>query len=133
MLDTNVLSSLMKDPDGAVSQQIEKVGERSICCSVIVACELRYGAEKKNSAELKRRVDAILSAIPVIPLTQPVDKAYAVIRAELTSAGQPIGPNDLLIAAHALSEEMTLVTVNLREFQQVRALSVEDWELRRGK
>ena len=123
MLDTNILSSLMKNPDGAVSKKIEKAGERSI----IVACELRYGAEKKQSDALTRRVDTILAAIPVIPLTQPVDRAYGLLRATLNSAGQPIGPNDLLIAAHALTENLTLVTANLKEFQRVRALSVENW------
>ena len=123
MLDTNILSSLMKNPDGVVSKKIEKAGERSI----IVACELRYGAEKKQSDALTRRVDTILAAIPVIPLTQPVDRAYGLLRATLNSAGQPIGPNDLLIAAHALTENLTLVTANLKEFQRVRALSVENW------
>ena len=127
MLDTNIFSSLLKNPDGAVSKKIEKAGERSICCSIIVACELRYGAEKKQSDALTRRVDTILAAMPVIPLTQPVDRAYGLLRATLNSAGQPIGPNDMLIAAHALTENLTLVTANLKEFQRVRALSVENW------
>lgn len=128
MLDTNMLSGLMKNPEGSIAHRIEQVGERSICCSIIVAAELRYGAEKKQSEALTRRVDAILAAIPVLPLTHPIDRHYATIRAELSNTGQPIGPNDLLIAAHALSEEKTLVTAKLKEFQRVRALSVESWE-----
>lgn len=128
MLDTNVLSALMKNPDGTVAKRIESVGERSICCSIVVAAELRYGAEKKQSSALHRRVETILSAIPVLPLATSVDKYYASIRAELTRQGTPIGPNDLWIAAHALSEQMSLVTANLKEFQRVRSLSVESWE-----
>jgi tRNA(fMet)-specific endonuclease VapC len=128
MLDTNVLSALMKNPDGTVAKRIESVGERSICCSIVVAAELRYGAEKKQSIALHRRVETILSAIPVLPLATSVDKYYASIRAELTRQGTPIGPNDLWIAAHALSEQMSLVTANLKEFQRVRSLSVESWE-----
>ena len=129
MLDTNVLSSLMRDPDGEIASRIKAVGEHSICCSIVVAAELRYGAEEKQSSELTRRVDATLSAIHILPLSSPVDRIYARIRAELASIGTPIGPNDLFIAAHALAEQLTLVTANEKEFRRISALSVENWEL----
>ena len=128
MLDTNVLSSLMRDPGAAIAKQVETVGEDSICISVIVASELRYGASKKRSDALTRRVDAVLSTIDILPLSPPVDKIYADIRAELTARGTPIGPNDLFIAAHALTEQLTLVTANESEFKRVPSLPVINWE-----
>ena len=128
MLDTNVISALMRDPDGGIADRVEAAGEQSICCSIVVASELRYGAAKKGSEALTRRVDAALSALNILPLSEPVDRIYARIRTELTVAGTPIGPNDLFIAAHALSERLTLVTANVNEFRRVSALSVENWE-----
>lgn len=128
MLDTNVLSGLMSNPHGSIAERIEAVGEASICCSVIVAAELRYGAAKKGSEKLSKRVDAALSALPILPLNQPVDTIYATVRSELAKAGTPIGPNDLVIAAHALAEDLTLVTANVREFNRVSGLRVENWE-----
>jgi len=78
----------------------------------IAMSRYRHSYWLSQSKQLTRRVDAILSALPVIPLTQPLDRAYATIRSQLTNIGKPIGPNDLLIAAHALCEELTLVTAN---------------------
>ncbi len=128
MLDTNVLSGLMKDPNGSIAKRIEAVGEDSICCSIVVASELRYGAAKKGSDALSQRVDAILAAVSVLPLSEPVDRVYAQIRSDLAKAGTPIGPNDLFIAAHALAEQLTVVTANVSEFQRVSSLPVENWE-----
>jgi len=127
MLDTNVISNLMMKPDGSVASKIEKVGEGSVCCSIVVAGELRYGAEKKGSEKLTRHIEAVLAAIPVLTLNAPVDKTYGFIRNELTAAGRLIGPNDLWIAAHAITENLILVTDNEKEFQRVPSLSVENW------
>ena len=127
MLDTNVISSLMSEPNGRVAAKIEKVGEGCICCSIIVAGELRYGAEKKGSEKLSRYIEAVLAAIPVLTLNTPVDKTYGTIRHTLTSAGTLIGPNDLWIAAHAITESLILVTDNEKEFQRIPSLSVENW------
>jgi len=127
MLDTNVISSLMAEPHGRVAAKIEKVGEGSVCCSVVVAGELRYGAEKKGSEKLSRHIDAVLAAIPVHTLDAAVDKTYGTIRHELTATGKLIGPNDLWIAAHAITENLILVTDNDKEFQRVASLSVENW------
>ena len=127
LLDTNVLSALVRDPQGPVASRIAAVGESAICTSIVVAAELRFGAEKSGSTKLKRRVDAILSALEVLPLEAPVDRHYATLRWALTRRGEPIGPNDMLIAAHALCQGLTVVTANVGEFSRVPGLSVENW------
>ena len=75
LLDTNVLSALVRDPQGPVSTRIAAVGESAICASIVVAAELRFGAEKSGSTKLDDRVDAILSALEVLPLETPADAA----------------------------------------------------------
>jgi len=127
MLDTDLLSDLIRHPQGTVASRIQSVGEDSICTSIIVAAELRFGAEKSGSAKLAARIDLILSALEVLPLEPPADRHYGQIRQQLTRQGTPIGPNDLLIAAHALALDVTVVTANTREFSRVPGLSVENW------
>jgi tRNA(fMet)-specific endonuclease VapC len=108
-------------------QRIARVGESAVCVNIVVACELRFGAAKKQSEALSRRVEQLLSAIPVLPLESGVDEEYAEIRRYLEMTGQPIGPNDLLIAAHARALGMVLVTDNVRKFERVPGLRVENW------
>lgn len=127
LLDTNMLSDLVKQPAGRVAAQIAKVGEDSICTSIVAAAELRYGAEKSQSKAIADRVDLVLSAIEVLTLELPADQHYAHIRHHLTRRGTPIGPNDLLIAAHALAESLTVVTANTSEFERVPGLALENW------
>ncbi|MFN8644507.1 MAG: type II toxin-antitoxin system VapC family toxin [Candidatus Binatia bacterium] len=127
LLDTNVLSHLLRHPGGAVRERITVVGEEAVCTSIIVACELRYGAAKKGSSPLATRVDEILSVIEVLPIDHGVDIKYGEIRTTLEKAGTPIGANDYLIAAHALATDLTLVTENVGEFSRVPGLAVENW------
>ena len=127
ILDTNILSDLVRHPAGMVRDRIATVGEESVCVSIVVAAELRFGAAKKNSKRLTQQVEAILSALPVLPIESPVDEHYADIRTALEVAGNPIGPNDLLIAAHARALGLTLVTHNLAEFSRVAGLTLESW------
>ena len=127
LLDTNVLSALVHDPQGPVASRIAAVGESAIRTSIVVAAELRFGAEKSGSTKLSDRVDAILSALEVLPLEAPVDRHYATLRRALGRRGKPIGPNDMLIAAHALCQGLTVVTANVGEFSRVPGLSVENW------
>ena len=127
LLDTNILSDLIRHPDGLVAQRVEQVGQKEIFTSIIVAAELRYGCAKKGSAKLLERVQGLLETIPVLSLDMPTDAQYGLIRAELEAAGQPIGMNDLLIASHALALGLTLVTDNTSEFSRVRGLKVENW------
>ena len=100
LLDTNIVSDLVRNPQGRVAQRIGAVGEAQICTSVIVAAELRYGAAKRGSPRLT---------------------------AQLEQAGQPIGGNDLLIAAQALALGLTMVTDNEREFGRIGELACENW------
>mgnify|MGYP006278860011 FL=1 len=127
MLDTNIVSELVRRPQGLVTDRIAKEGEESVCTSIVVAAELRFGAKKKGSARLARQLEAVLSAIPVLPLEKPADEQYARLRHALEKAGTPIGPNDMLIAAHALSQNLAIVTANRREFSRVAGLAVENW------
>jgi tRNA(fMet)-specific endonuclease VapC len=127
LLDTNILSDLVRNPGGEVATRITKVGENSVCTSIVVAAELRYGALKSTSEKLAERIDLILSALEILPLEAPADREYAALRRHLTRQGTPIGPNDLLIAAQALAQDLTVVTGNVREFSRVPGLKVENW------
>ncbi len=127
LLDTNIISDLVRRPRGLVANRIAEVGEDSICTSVIVAAELRYGAEKSGSKQLAERIDLLLSALEILPLEPPVDRRYGELRHHLARQGTPIGPNDLLIAAHALAADLVLVTANTSEFGRVPSLRAENW------
>ena len=127
LLDTNILSELVRRPRGRVAHCLAREGEYSVCTNVVVAAELRFGALKSGSAALARQVDRVLSAMPVLPLDQPVDEEYARLRHDLEMRGRSIGPNDLLIAAHALAAGLTVVTANDREFSRVAGLRVDNW------
>lgn len=127
MLDTNALSELIRNPGGPMVQRLATEAPDAVCTSIVVACELRYGAQRKGSAALTQRVEQLLTALPVLPFDEPADEHYADIRVALERAGTPIGSNDLLIAAHARSRGLTLVTHNLREFERVSGLKVVDW------
>jgi len=127
MLDTNIVSELARNPRGIVASRIAEVGPDAICVSIITAAELRYGCAKKGSPKLLAQIEAILGSVQVLALDVPADTEYGGIRAELESAGKPIGPKDLFIAAHAYALEATLVTANVGEFSRIRALTVENW------
>ena len=127
LLDTNILSDLIRNPSGQVPRHIERVGEDAVFTSIIVAAELRYGVVKKGSAILSERVEALLSELRIFAFDAPADKHYGAVRAELESKGMTIGHNDLLIAAHGLAHGATVVTANLREFGRVDGLAVENW------
>ena len=126
-LDTNILSDLVRHPQGVVAKKIAVVGENEICISIIVASELRFGAAKRNSARLSNQVETILAAMLVVPFDVPTDREYAKLRQLLESSGNSIGPNDLLIAAQARANGQILVTNNVREFTRVPNLQVENW------
>lgn len=127
MLDTNIVSDLLRHPDGNAAKRIGEVGPDAICVSIITAAELRYGCAKKGSVKLTAHIEAILESVQVMALDAPADAEYGGIRAELEASGKPIGPNDLLIAAHASAAGAILVTDNTGEFSRVRGLRVENW------
>lgn len=127
MLDTNIVSNALRYPNGLAAERMTLPGQAPICVSAIVSAELRFGAEKVRSARLAEQVAGILRNIDVLPFDAPAATAYAELRAALERAGTPIGPLDMLIAAHAISLDLTLVTDNIREFSRVPNLRVENW------
>lgn len=127
LLDTSILSHLVRQPQGPVAARIADVGETNVLTSIIVACELRYGAAKRGSRRLTRHVEAVLGAITILPLDAGADRHYAAIRRALEKKGTPIGANDMLIAAHARAIGAVCVTANISEFKRVSALKIENW------
>ena len=127
LLDTSVISDLVRNPQGLAAKQLARVGDETVCTSIVVACELRFGAAKAASRRLSDQIELVLEPLDILPLESPVEHYYAEIRSTLERRGTPIGPNDLLIAAHALALGLTLVTDNIREFSRVEGLAVENW------
>jgi len=127
LLDTNIVSDLIRNPGGLVAARIGQVGETKVCINLIIAGEIRFGLAKRNSLRLTEQAEKVLSVLPVAPFEHPLDRYYAEIRNTLESAGKPIGPNDLWIAAHASALNAILVTENLGEFARLAALRVENW------
>lgn len=127
MLDTNIVSELARKPQGVVAEHIGAAGADAVCVSIVTAAELRYGCARKGSAKLTAQIEAILGSLQIIALDVPADAEYGSVRARLEKAGRPIGPNDLLIAAHAMALGAVLVTANVGEFSRVEGLKVENW------
>lgn len=127
MLDTNIISDLICNPQGKAARQIGRIDGGTICTSIIVAAELRYGCARTGSKRLLSAVEDLLAEIDVMPFDSPADTIYGEIRAQLDAIGKPIGGNDLLIAAHALATNAVVVTANVDEFRRVRGLKVQNW------
>jgi tRNA(fMet)-specific endonuclease VapC len=127
LLDTNIVSDLVRNPQGRAAEHIHRVGEAQVCTSIIVAAELRYGAAKRGSPRLARQLQTVLGALDVLPFAAPADRAYGEIRTRLEQTGRPIGGNDLLIAAQAMALGCTIVTDNEAEFARIAGLIHENW------
>lgn len=127
LLDTNVLSAAIKNPSGKIAFRLRETPNELIATSIIVSCELRFGAEKKGSLRLAEKVDALLKMMHVLPLGAGVDRVYAKTRAAMEQRGHSISAHDLLIASQAIFYDATLVTENQREFSRVPELKLESW------
>ena len=127
LLDTNILSDLIRNPQGVVAEHIRQVGEAQVCTSIIVAAELRYGAVTRASPRLAAQLEAVLGVLDVLPFEAPADAAYGLIRTRLEQAGRPFGGNDLLIAAQAIALGHTIVSDNEAEFGRIDRLPRENW------
>lgn len=127
LLDANIVSDLIRDPTGRAVQAMALVGDDAVCTSIIVTAELRYGAARRGSARLSGQIEAALDRLTVLPWEAPADAIYGKVRADLEARGLPIGANDIFIAAHALAEDCILVTDNIREFERVPGLRIENW------
>ncbi len=130
LLDTNIISTLMRDPHGAPSRQLDRaraqVADLRVVTSVVVDGELRFGLARRASAKLQDAYANVMQIIEVLPLPPEAAEPYAALRAQLEAQGQPIGPNDALIAAHALALGATLISGD-DEFARVPGLKVENW------
>lgn len=127
LLDTNIISDLVRNPQGRAARHVARVGDLNVCTSIVVAAELRFGAIKKDSPRLTTQIETVLDVVDILPLESPVDREYGRLRARLEREGQPIGGNDLLIAAQSIALGVTLVTDNLSEFSRIAELSCENW------
>jgi tRNA(fMet)-specific endonuclease VapC len=128
MLDTNICIYIChrKMPDVVTTFQKLDHGDAGI--SVITHAEMLWGAEKSNAPQAARNViNEFIDYIPVLPIHEDVSPCYAELRTYLQRKGTPIGSNDLWIAAHALAENLTLVTNNEREFKRIPKLKIENW------
>jgi len=128
MLDTNLCIYVIANRSIEVVQKFRKMDQHDISVSVIVACELAYSVSKSQHLEKNKMTLAVfMSALTIDAMTDDVMWHYADLRCQLEAAGTRIGENDLWIAAHALANNAVLVTSNLREFQRVPGLGLENW------
>lgn len=126
MLDTDISSYIIKRRPSSLVEKFERHGE-TLSVSVITAAELRFGAEKAARPKLTELVEAYLDRLAILDWTNEVTRHYARIRSLLERSGKPIGNMDLLIAAHAISLGMTVVTNNLKHFANVPDLKIDVW------
>lgn len=128
LIDTNICIYIMNQRPPEVIQKFKSQEIGEIGVSSITVSELQYGVAKsafpdKNS----KRLEAFLAPFQILPYDENATKYYGEIRSQLEKQGQTIGPLDLLIAAHAMSCGLTLVTNNAKEFERVASLEVENW------
>lgn len=128
MLDTNICIFLIKHKPDAVIRKFMMHDPDDICISVITYAELLHGVEKSQAKEKNRiALTLFLSEIKILPFDDLAAQVYGTVKADLQRKGTPIGPLDTLIAAHARSLDLILVTNNTGEFERVEALKLEDW------
>lgn len=127
MLDANVCIRVLRERPPTVRQRF-KSEARSLALSTVVLHELYYGAERSQRPDVQRqRVEEFAGHLIVMDFDREAARHAAAIKAQLAAQGQLIGPNDLLIAGHARSLGLKLITGNLREFTRVEGLLCEDW------
>jgi tRNA(fMet)-specific endonuclease VapC len=126
MLDTDISSYIIKRRTASFAERFEKSAD-ALCVSAMTAAELRFGAEKAARRDLLKLVEGFLERLAILDWTADVSFHYAKIRAAVELAGKPIGNMDLLIAAHAVSLRLTLVTNNIKHFAHVPSLEIEVW------
>lgn len=130
MLDTNILIYLIKNRPPAIAERINALNpDDELCMSFVTYAELLKGAERSaRKPEVLKRLTELTRSVPVrYRINELLCEHYAAEFTQLRTAGTPIGANDLWIACHALADDCTLVTNNLKEFQRVQGLSLENW------
>jgi len=133
LIDTNICIYIMNNHPPEVVQKFRDIGVGNICISSITVSELHYGACKSTQIKKNlKRLEEFLSPFEIISYDENASKHYGQIRSYLEKQGNVIGPLDILIAAHALSENLTLITNNGKEFKRVKSLNVENWVTKRS-
>lgn len=128
MLDTNICIFLIRKRSARVLREIRKHRPADIAVSVITVAELEHGCDKSADPDKNRlALMEFLSPFTLLPFDDSAARAYGNVRADLEKKGTPIGSMDLLIAAHAQSRDLEIVTNNIREFERVEGLVVVDW------
>ena len=128
MLDTNIVIYLIKKQPESVLQKLQEYDPSDFCISSITLAEMEYGIAKSTRPEKNQAaLSAFLSNIDILPFDDRAAVDYGDIRASLEKKGTPIGPNDMLIAAHARSLGLTIVTNNVKEFRRVDGLMLYNW------
>ncbi len=128
LIDTNICIYIMNNHPPEVIQKFRDMGVGNICISSITVSELQYGAYKSEQIKKNiKRLDEFLSPFEILAYDENASISYGKIRSQLEKQGNVIGPLDMLIAAHALSEKLTLITNNEKEFKRVKSLKVKNW------
>ena len=128
MLDTNICIYAIKHKPEKVFLKLQKVEPEDVCISSITYAELVHGVEKSNAVERNRlALSLLLSNIEIMDFDVDAADAYGKVRADLEKKGTPIGPLDMMIAGHALSLGYKVVTNNVKEFERVKGLKIENW------
>jgi len=128
LLDTNACVDYLTGRYPRVVARVQGSSPEDLCLTSVVVAELRYGADRSARRRTNHaRIDALLDEIECLAFDLPAAATYGRVRARLEAAGTPIGPNDMLIAAHALSRGLSVVTDNVGEFGRVKSLKVENW------
>ena len=127
LLDTNICIYVINARPQAVLERFRqyRMGEIGVCS--VVAAELAYGVAKSGSERNRRALEMFLAPLTILPFDEAALWVYGDLRAELERMGTPIGALDTMIAAHALSQQSTLVTNNTGEFARVPGLALENW------
>lgn len=127
LLDTNTVAFHIRESSPALARRLRAIPASDAALSVITEMEIRFGLAKNPALKIRSAVEGFLEGMNILPLTSEATRHYARIRADLEARGTPIGPLDLLIAAHALALKATLITTDLTEFRRVPGLVCEDW------
>ncbi len=127
LLDTNAVSVWARQTSPRLLNRLLATPPADLCISVLVEHELRFGFALTSGTRAEELTMRLLEVLPSIPFGSAEAQRAAYLRSRLSRLGKPIGPYDLLIAATALENQLTLVTQNLREFRRVEGLVVEDW------
>jgi tRNA(fMet)-specific endonuclease VapC len=127
LLDTDTVAFHLRKSSAGLRRRLRKVPASEVALSVVTEMEIRYGLARNPALRIGPMIEEFLDGMTILPLTSDMARIYATVRAALESKGTPIGPLDLMIAAHALTARLTLVTGKLREFRRVPGLRCENW------